>query len=419
MNAIFTVVAKNYLALARTLGDSIKAMHPDLPFYIFLSDEADGYLDLSNEKHETIEVKSIGNYEWEDMAFKYDVTEYATAVKPYVFQYLFEKFDFEHIIYLDPDMYLFKPIDAIINEFRENDFMVATPHLAKPTLDFDGLITEEEIHFVGICNFGFVAFKNCERGHIALEWWAKKLTDKCYIDKMESLHVDQKWSDLLFGFFPDNIKVSHHQGFNISNFNMHERKLINENGEYFVVDRENEMRKDELVFYHFSGFNPKFPEIINKRHQQDDKFDISRFNEFKEIYKFYSEKVLANGFEKQIIMPYSYSKFENGINLVSFHRRIYRELTGQGEIFSSPFSSNGPFYKLLKKNGLLSLKNKDVNLDKVNNATLQGVDKKRRILLFCMSLLKGLIGINNYILLIKFFKTYIRYESHTFLIKKR
>ena len=37
MNIVFTIVAKNYLSLALTLGDSIKETNPNTEFLIFLS----------------------------------------------------------------------------------------------------------------------------------------------------------------------------------------------------------------------------------------------------------------------------------------------------------------------------------------------------------------------------------------------
>ena len=90
-NAVFTICAKNYLAQARTLGDSIRRYHPELAFYIFLADESQGLLDPEREKQCMIEVREIGIPQFRSMAFQYDVLELSCAIKPFCFDYLFRK----------------------------------------------------------------------------------------------------------------------------------------------------------------------------------------------------------------------------------------------------------------------------------------------------------------------------------------
>ena len=60
MNAVFTIVEKNYLAHANTLGDSLRASNPDLAFHVILADEAEGVLDTSAQRYPTLEARSIG-----------------------------------------------------------------------------------------------------------------------------------------------------------------------------------------------------------------------------------------------------------------------------------------------------------------------------------------------------------------------
>src|ERR1039458_3244465 len=95
MNAIFTIVAKNYLARAKTLGDSVKRIHPELPFYIFLSDELDGTIDLAQEKYPVIEARSLGIPQCRNMAFYYGILEFCCAIKPFCFQYLAQRHGYE------------------------------------------------------------------------------------------------------------------------------------------------------------------------------------------------------------------------------------------------------------------------------------------------------------------------------------
>ena len=43
--AVATIVAKNYVSFARVLAQSFLSYHPDVPFFVLLSDEVDGYFD--------------------------------------------------------------------------------------------------------------------------------------------------------------------------------------------------------------------------------------------------------------------------------------------------------------------------------------------------------------------------------------
>ncbi len=102
MNAVFTIVARNFLAQARTLGDSLAQTCPGLPFHVILADEAGDELDLSRERYPTVEAKDIGLPAYRDMAFKYDLVEFATSIKPFVFDHLFRRHGYEKVLYVDP-----------------------------------------------------------------------------------------------------------------------------------------------------------------------------------------------------------------------------------------------------------------------------------------------------------------------------
>ena len=71
---------------------------------------------------------------------------------------------------------------------------------------------------------------------------------------VQGLFADQKWIDLVPGIF-DKVKLLKNPGFNVGFWNLHSRKLIEENGTYRVGEK-----KIPLVFFHFSGL--KFEEEI-------------------------------------------------------------------------------------------------------------------------------------------------------------
>ena len=84
----FTIVAKNYIGLGQILGESLRRHNPDIDFSIFVSDEFEHQ--PANLPKEIIIAKDvlsgISREQWLDMAFKYDLTEFCTAIKPFFFE---------------------------------------------------------------------------------------------------------------------------------------------------------------------------------------------------------------------------------------------------------------------------------------------------------------------------------------------
>jgi N12 class adenine-specific DNA methylase len=84
----FTICSRNYLAYALNLRDSLREVAPDLTLNIFLADEP--LEATSTEVPEIINVSSLGISNILDMAFRYNVVEFNTAIKPLCFEYMFD-----------------------------------------------------------------------------------------------------------------------------------------------------------------------------------------------------------------------------------------------------------------------------------------------------------------------------------------
>ena len=79
-NCAFTIVAKNYIGLAQILEKSIREYYNDLLFYIIVADEIDNELkkELSTNILVAKETLNITPETWENMSFKYNLTEFCT-----------------------------------------------------------------------------------------------------------------------------------------------------------------------------------------------------------------------------------------------------------------------------------------------------------------------------------------------------
>jgi hypothetical protein len=407
---IFTICAKNYMAQAKTLGDSVKKFHPECDFTILLSDELDGY-DL-NSNYPVVESKTIGIKDFELMAFKYDVIEFSTAIKPYFIQNLFDA-GYEKVLYVDPDMVIYSKLDFVFEHLDKYD-AVLTPHLLKPYIQYDGATSEEELLFVGIYNLGFFGVKNSSTGQHITKWWMQKLADQCYADKEDALHVDQRWMDFLPSLYTEQTLITRHPGINLAFWNFHERELSKVADEYKVDGQD-------LAILHYSGLDTN--DIFNICRKQT-KYSFDNKPEYKELFEDYLARLKQNGLDVLSKLQYKYNHYDNGIYILKYQRRLFRALKDEvNGVYTAinhdhPFSTaKGTFYNLLETNKLVindkvgeysTLKKKYTNPSSMINKVYS-----------LMRLFIKVFGIKNYYLLMRFMAIYYRFEKQTFLFKKK
>jgi hypothetical protein len=411
MNAVFTIVAKNYLPLAFAQAETLKKYHSDIDYSILLADSPEGLdLDAIPYTIKLLDVLEIDNIL--ELEFKYNLTEFCTAVKPYYINYLF-KLGFNKVIYLDPDVCVFSSLQPIFDELN-NKSIVVTPHFITPEINYTGTITEALLLHVGVFNFGFVAVSDSERGLHFIGWWQNRLHDMCYQDKIEALHTDQKWIDLVPAFYGDEVLISNDIGRNMAFWNLHERKLVSTGDGYYEVENRFTGEKTPLLLFHFAGYDiAKAESVIHKHHPE---YIMDDFPELRNLFIWYRDALLANGFNKYISLPYKFNTFENGSFISIFQRRLYRRLIEDGDFFHNPFSAaSDSFYSILKNNGLVS----STNTDKFKNKDVEQFKSKIAQLNFILKRVKYILGFDRYSLLLKFCMRYFRPENQTFLIKER
>ncbi len=284
---VFTLCSNNYLAQAKSLGDSLAQTNPDYRFIIGLVDKISPEIDYTFfQPYDIWEVAQVPLHDRQQMLSDYNIVEFNTAVKPFYFQEIFRRYpEVSHVIYLDPDIFVYQRFTEIENLLESYDFLL-TPHLLYPQkermLRFETLVLN-----VGIYNLGFLAIKNTEIAGQFLDWWADRLRDHCLIDFERGLFVDQIWANYLPIFF-DRVKIIKSPGYNMGYWNFHERKLAKKNHLYFV--NEDHL----LVFFHFSNYNPEKPQQISKwlEYGFEDRPDLE------EIYAQYQQYLLRNQYQK-------------------------------------------------------------------------------------------------------------------------
>jgi hypothetical protein len=305
--AYFTICSRNYLAYALTLQQSLKRHAPDSPFFIYL---ADGPLDPSEAPDANIiPASEIGLPDLLDMAFRYTVMEFNTAIKADCFLDLLTRRGFEAAIYLDPDIQVFAPLSEVHAALGSGASAVLTPHLLEP-LPAGVHPGEAEIMKSGVFNLGFAAFGRTPEGLAFIRWWAGKLHTECYSAPEKGLFVDQRFVDLAPAFI-GRLIVQRHPGYNVAYWNTASRSVEGTQGKFTV-------NGSALVFFHFSGVVPGRPEIYSK-HLGARKLKLCPA--VSELVNSYLSELAAQGHSRWTAMPYAYARFRDGSPILLPMRR--------------------------------------------------------------------------------------------------
>ena len=285
MILVFTVCSNNYLAQAVILGKSLLIHNPNYKFKIGLVDKKNTQIDYSEIPFEIVEVGEIDIPDFPDMILRYDIVELNTSVKPSYFKYFFNSADVDAIIYLDPDIQVFAPFNDLEKELVNSDIII-TPHFCSPLND-DKWQAEEDFLNSGLYNLGFIAIKNTINGNKMLNWWAERLRTKAYIDFKRGLFTDQIWINFVPLFF-EKVKIFFNVGYNVAYWNLHERLINIQNGNYYVNE------KQPLIFYHFASFRPLNPDMISTGQRR---FTFEERPDIVPLFKNYYKLVFQNNYK--------------------------------------------------------------------------------------------------------------------------
>ena len=326
--AICTIIAKNYIAAARTLCRSYLALHPQDRCFVLIVDEFGGYINPLEECFEVVSLEDLRIPDAPSFCFKYDVTELCTAVKPTLLKYLLREKGVDKLLYIDPDILITGPLEGLYERMEAHD-IVLTPHLDTDYPE-DGLRPNDaNIMACGMFNLGFIGVSGRESVMPFLDWWEKKLYDKCIADPYNVYFVDQKFVDFVPSLF-DSYFIEKDTGYNVAYWNLHSRR----------ISRDGAMWKcngGPLHFFHFSGYSPDRPDIISKymtRYRSSDRADLQP------LFALYRKLLLENGHEQAKGWRYTFNFFKTGEFIPPEVRVSYRNSAARWQIYGNPFESD-------------------------------------------------------------------------------
>jgi lipopolysaccharide biosynthesis glycosyltransferase len=349
---VFTSITLNYLPKARILANTLKMHHPDWEFHLVVSDRistlnnSTDLIDFSNEPFDKVvwidELKIPDFYNW---VFKYTVVEVCTAIKGLYLQKL-EKQGEKEVIYLDPDIAVFNSLSPLVRILDENAIAL-TPHL----LDYpetEGSIRDNEIMGVlkhGVFNLGFFGVDlGKSDGRRFGKWWGHRLLNYCYADYGQNLFTDQKWCDLVPAYFKD-VAIIHDPGYNVASWNLDKRIVSMSDKGQIVINK-----KYPLRFYHFTGYDSGAGDAMTARYGEGNQI-------VKEIWNWYGHKLEDYNQDRLGKINSFYNYYDNGQDVTTAARRIYRDRKDLQEAFPNPYQTEGitgkfagGFYTWLRNN---------------------------------------------------------------------
>ncbi len=309
----FTICSVNYLAQARTLGDSLWQTNPHWTFVIGLVDD----LARANlpahllPAYPLLEVAALNIPGFANMCARYDITELNTAVKPFFIEHFFQTPPGpaanvpDAVIYFDPDIIVFQPLTHLETALLTNS-LVLTPHTLAPTPDWETPNEQQHLQ-TGIFNLGFIGLRHDATARQFVGWWQERLRYECRLDLCAGLFVDQLWVNFAPVYYP-NVLIETHKGYNVAYWNVHERHLTRRADTWYVTDLNPDVAPTDgvpLQFFHFSGYGVQQPDHISK---YQTRYTFAQRSDLVPLFQLYHNRLILNDNDTYRAYPCAYIK---------------------------------------------------------------------------------------------------------------
>ncbi|MDT3428357.1 hypothetical protein J2Z22_003949 [Paenibacillus forsythiae] len=319
---IGTVVNASGLPQARLMANSVKRQMPYAKVVVCLVEEfqAESLPDIDWIVTAREICEYIGFPYFDHYIFKFNSLQSGAAMKAQLLTYLLQAFpDEEHMVYLDPQMYVFKPFYEIEQMLSYYD-VALTPHHLEPSASWD---CSREIGTLqdGTFHSGLVAVKNSWEGHRFAKWWMSMITGD-FAGQPKGLYTDQPYLNFVPAVF--NSGVLRHPGYNLAFWNLHEngRKLYWAGDEYCLTNYVS------LHCVNFSNFLGLLDSCIDAYVPHD-----GAFRQLWADYKQYLEWLHLQHPEA----PWSYDYFYSGEKIADETKLRYREAKLHRQVEENPF----------------------------------------------------------------------------------
>ncbi len=259
-NCLVSVATYSYLPRAFVMADTFAEHNPDCDIFLLVPDISQAEADLKDwpagSSTRILGLDALGNSLAREMHKYFDAFEVCCALKSLLLQHALFVEGYEKVVVLDPDTMCYGPFDEVWSALESHDIAL-TPHTNSPMPE-DGEVPDDlEFVTAGFINGGFMAARKSQNTEICVNWLIRKVSDFGFFAPQFHVYADQTWMSCLPWYFPESVSVVRHAGMNVAYWNLHERRIIRKDEDYFC----NEQR---LIFFHYSGFDPQRPMQLTK-----------------------------------------------------------------------------------------------------------------------------------------------------------
>lgn len=300
---ICTILAKNYLSRARLLTESFLQHHPDGKVYALFIDRTAGYVDFTKEKFLPVRLQDVPIPNVTGLAAKYDLVEFATAIKPFFMTHLFKSTQVESLCYFDPDIMFFSPMGEVF-ELLKSENILLTPHICHPYRDPGGDLGKDDRAEVmllgcGAYNLGFVGVRASDESVRFLNWWGRRTRNHCF-RRLPSMFYDQRWVDLVPAMF-EKVRILRSPSYNVARWNLTQRPISMQGGKWFASEML-------IKFFHFSGVSPDKALLF-----KGSVFALPPHGDHAKLMRWYQQKMIEKGWRESSKWACDYRNHVNGM----------------------------------------------------------------------------------------------------------
>lgn len=203
MNHFVTLFNYNYLPQGLAMINSLKSDKKHTIWVVCLDDELFNF--LSQNKIENVELisldeiqKFVGHNHKKNRSF----LEYCWLLTPFSIKYVLTKAqNANEVTYIDADVFFFKKIDPLIDEFKNSgkDIYIQLHDYEDNNINFS-----KSGKFI----IQFLTFKNNQKAEKIRNEWEIKCVQSTSIDYKNNIVGDQKYFDELYSQYTENFCVS-------------------------------------------------------------------------------------------------------------------------------------------------------------------------------------------------------------------
>jgi len=336
---LLTISAWNNFGFVQSFFETSKETNPKLTCHVWLvADNPDPWTQETKDMVENgikpeiakdlivvtlTDIQHLVDYNLAELALRYDLVCFNTAVKPLAFEWIFLNTKANKVMYFDNDIWIMQPLTTIIGLLESHSFVV-TPHVVMP-YDIDGRRQDERnIAQAGIMNFGFLGLSKSDSTFKFLNWWAQRLRYYGFVDVSKGMHFDQNWADFIPIFWESHeYYVLREPEFNVAYWNMH----YTGNGITYQ-DSVVRLHGRPVVFMHFSGTSDYRTYNVEEISRHQNRFVMSDFESgLRQVFEAYISILDTNDCLRWRGVPYGFNTFENGVEVNDVMRNYYGKVS--------------------------------------------------------------------------------------------